>query len=541
MILLEVIDAERRKLVAALSPATDDAPGPSRRHSDPSALPSPPRPSSPRLPDYATSQAEAEKAEEAEKQQAEGILKAAKRKQRRLRRYLVYALVVYLVLSVSIGVPLFVVLRRDAQRSGISTSEKWLSSNLPPPPPPPDWLPPDVSTISVNSAIPISCNDWTVNVASDSGPTEHKLQYSMPLSDTIYVRSNFSDLDDDTALQLPVTGSLHVSVVNGTNATVTVTAKNIDNAFLRDSNVCLMSSGIAWGLNISVPSIAEKGYYFDVLLELPSDETDTPLCNFATYLPLFNQSFDSLDSFTDINTVDVEGSIGNIYFESVQARSILVRGSASSISGSFNASEKLILETILRPITANVSLYNYGYDLDPTQLSVETGNSNISLNVNLQSGTNGTGYCTPIYMTSVMAFNGAINAAYYHDPSVVASTLYVRAINSVEPAHVFVDSVFQGTYDVHTTLADAIVERTVDLDDPAGQGRNRSFQDSYVSTSRAYGWVGWGLRPDDERALQQGQIEIVSSLSPAVLELTEAPSTDFLFISNDSKVTIPSL
>ncbi|OCB89364.1 hypothetical protein A7U60_g3454 [Sanghuangporus baumii] len=531
MILLEVIDAERRKLVAALSPATDDAPGPSRRHSDPSALPSPPRPSSPRLPDYATSQAEAEKAEEAEKQQAEGILKAAKRKQRRLRRYLVYALVVYLVLSVSIGVPLFVVLRRDAQRSGISTSEKWLSSNLPPPPPPPDWLPPDVSTISVNSAIPISCNDWTVNVASDSGPTEHKLQYSMPLSDTIYVRSNFSDLDDDTALQLPVTGSLHVSVVNGTNATVTVTAKNIDNAFLRDSNVCLMSSGIAWGLNISVPSIAEKGYYFDVLLELPSDETDTPLCNFATYLPLFNQSFDSLDSFTDINT-------------SVQARSILVRGSASSISGSFNASEKLILETILRPITANVSLYNYGYDLDPTQLSVETGNSNISLNVNLQSGTNGTGYCTPIYMTSVMAFNGAINAAYYHDPSVVASTLYVRAINSVEPAHVFVDSVFQGmsgTYDVHTTLADAIVERTVDLDDPAGQGRNRSFQDSYVSTSRAYGWVGWGLRPDDERALQQGQIEIVSSLSPAVLELTEAPSTDFLFISNDSKVTIPSL
>ncbi|KAL5523659.1 hypothetical protein ACEPAG_7832 [Sanghuangporus baumii] len=541
MILLEVIDAERRKLIAALSPASDDAPGPSRRHSDASASPSPPRPSSPRLPDYATSQAEVEKAEKAEKQQSEDILKASKRKQRRIRRYLVYALVVYVVLSVSIGVPLFIVLRRDAQKSAISMSEKWMSYNLPPPPPPPNWLPPDVSTLSVNSAIPVSCNDWTVDAASDSGLPEHKLQYSMPLIDTIYIRSNFSGLDDAATLQSSVSGSLHVSVVHGSNATVTVTAKNIDNAFLKDSSVCLMSSGIAWGLNISVPNVAEKGYYFDVLLELPSDETDTPLCNLATYLPLFNQTFDSLDSFTDINTVDVEGSLGDIYFESIQARNILVRGSASSISGSFNASESLILETILRPITANVSLYNDGYDLVPTHLSVETGNSNISLNVNLQSGTNGTGYCTPIYMTSMMTFNGAINVAYYHDPSIVASTLYVRAINSVEPAHVFVDRVFQGTYDVRTTLADAAVERTVDLEDPAGEGRNRSFQDSYVSTSRAYGWVGWGPRPVDGRALQQGQIEIVSNLSPAVLELTESPSTDFLYISNDSNVMIPAL
>ena len=120
MILLDVIDAERRKLVAALTPATDDEPGPSRRHPPDPPRPSspPPRSSTPQLPDYATSQAQAEKAEKEEKQQAEDILRAARRKQRRLRRYLVYALVVYLVLSVSIGVPLFIVVCPPELSSG---------------------------------------------------------------------------------------------------------------------------------------------------------------------------------------------------------------------------------------------------------------------------------------------------------------------------------------------------------------------------------------------------------------------------------------
>lgn len=77
--------------------------------------------------------------------------------------------------------------------------------------------------------------------------------------------------------------------------------------------------------------------------------------------------------------------------------------------------------------------------------------SNVSLNVNLQSGTNGTtGYCAPIYVTSVTTYNGAINAVFNHEPNIVASTLYVRAMNSIEPAYVFVDRVFEGTAGLQT-------------------------------------------------------------------------------------------
>lgn len=78
------------------------------------------------------------------------------------------------------------------------------------------------------------------------------MRYSMPLRDTIYIRSNFSDLEDDETLQSPVSGSLRVSVVNGSMATMTVTAKNIDEDFFEHANVCIMSSNTTWGLNISV-------------------------------------------------------------------------------------------------------------------------------------------------------------------------------------------------------------------------------------------------------------------------------------------------
>ena len=99
MILIDVIDAERRKIVAALTPAGPE-PGPSRR---PATTTTPPaQPSSIEPPDYETSQ------KEIEKLKVTDIEKVTNRGQRRLRRYLVYGLVIYLVLSLSIGIPLFI-------------------------------------------------------------------------------------------------------------------------------------------------------------------------------------------------------------------------------------------------------------------------------------------------------------------------------------------------------------------------------------------------------------------------------------------------
>ena len=84
-----------------------------------------------------------------------------------------------------------------------------------------------------------------------------RLQYTLPLSNTLYIRSNFSEPDDDDDVTLPITGNLRVGVTTDTsrlNATMTIVMRAIGEDALRDADVCLMSnvSTSTWGLSISV-------------------------------------------------------------------------------------------------------------------------------------------------------------------------------------------------------------------------------------------------------------------------------------------------
>lgn len=130
----------------------------------------------------------------------------------------------------------------------------------------------------------------------------------------------------------------------------------------------------------------------------------------------------------------------------------------------------------------------------------------------------------PTFLTSLKTFGGSLEAAYQHDPQAVESALFVRANNNLEPARIYVDSKFEGTYDVHTTLADAVVDKS-NVVDPTGANRQRVYIDDHVTATHAYGWVGWGDRPNPmtKESQRQGHIEVVSSLSSAVLQLTDAP------------------
>ena len=158
--------------------------------------------------------------------------------------------------------------------------------------------------------------------------------------------------------------------------------------------------------------------------------------------------------------------------------------------------------------------------------------SDITLNVTLYGYANATDYFPPFFLTGATTFSGNVQASYHHDSNLQSSALFVRATSSVNPAGVFVDSTFAGTYDVHTSLADAIVDTTDSLPDPAGMGRTRQYDDEFVSTSRRYGWVNWGPRPKDGR--RQGHIEVTSSLGDAILQLTDAPAPNVLNGSSSS-------
>lgn len=91
---------------------------------------------------------------------------------------------------------------------------------------------------------------------------------------------------------------------------------------------------------------------------------------------------------------------------------------------------------------------------------------------------------------------------------------------------------------MHTTLADAVVNLDENLADPTGAGRKRLYQDDLVTSNRAYGWVGWDPRPTSP-FIRQGHIEVLSSLSPAVLQLTGVPDVNSLASKEVAKSEIP--
>lgn len=141
-------------------------------------------------------------------------------------------------------------------------------------PPRPGSHPPfDISDLPPLYGQAIQCNNWTHLVSNDphnsfyscviilwdvssvalmlSSP--HSLQYSLPANESIYLRSNFSDTDDE--LQTPVTGSLLVSVSSNMtekDAVVSVKMKDIGKEPLKMASVCLMRAADGWGLAIYV-------------------------------------------------------------------------------------------------------------------------------------------------------------------------------------------------------------------------------------------------------------------------------------------------
>lgn len=87
----------------------------------------------------------------------------------------------------------------------------------------------------------------------------YSLQYSIPSNETIYIRSNFTEIEDDQDINSLITGSLRVSVGSYSQkaATISVAMKDIGDDALRAASVCLMSPnasepGSGWGLAIYV-------------------------------------------------------------------------------------------------------------------------------------------------------------------------------------------------------------------------------------------------------------------------------------------------
>lgn len=133
------------------------------------------------------------------------------------------------------------------------------------------------------------------------------------------------------------------------------------------------------------------------------------------------------------------------------------------------------------------------------------------------------------FQTSIKTFGAPLNVSVSYDKSTPTSELHLRAQNNLAESHVSLDPKYEGTFDLQTKLSSAVVTRQdkkVLVTDPSGQNRQRHLEYDHTSSTRMFGWVGWGQRPRTTRKTQQGHVEIASSHSPVYLELDEIPSGD---------------
>ena len=164
------------------------------------------------------------------------------------------------------------------------------------------------------------------------------LQYSLPVNETMYIRSNFTEQEGQE--QSPMTGTFSVSVTQDSTqseALVSVAMNNIGDTAMQAANVCTVRTETGWGLAIyvsclwrcssaagrltalsprQVPNngIADQ-YTFNVDLSLPIPNGGMILEGLATYLPSFNQTFNSLDSYAGLPSFIASGSGASVLVE----------------------------------------------------------------------------------------------------------------------------------------------------------------------------------------------------------------------------------
>lgn len=127
----------------------------------------------------------------------------------------------------------------------------------------------------------------------------------------------------------------------------------------------------------------------------------------------------------------------------------------------------------------------------------------------------------PKFIAHVKTFNGPISINVAHDPSTLPTPLELRVENNQAESNVTLDAKFSGHFDAKTKLATVTLHRGAqDLSaDPTGENRQRNFDIDQDTSTSIRGWVGWGKRPPVWDARNNGEVVIVSALSPIILQL----------------------
>ncbi|KAF9070136.1 hypothetical protein BDP27DRAFT_1324358 [Rhodocollybia butyracea] len=437
----------------------------------------------------------------------------------RFWRATLYALAIYIALCVTIGVPLIVTKLARQHKNGPapwengSASDASLSSPL----------------VMINSGLfsmsqSILCNKWNSTTISNDGLYHSKSTFSLDPEGSFSIRSSAWNTDAHNS-QTQVSGRLTVDINPDHSATTAIfhlTAMSTSLGIRDACKICFSpsaSDGDSRGLSLYIPTnlTAHQTLAFNITLLFPQSSSPRQLDNLVTYLPMFTQTIGSISPRVILENLVLEGMHQGIRVDSVWANQISVKNLVGPISGSYNATNLLKLDTVQGSISAHLTVVQGPTRDGPTFFSLDTGESEINADVVLLAPTPATSSSYINFVGHVKNFDGPITLNITHDKSTAPVPLDLMVQNNQAPCNVSLDSKFSGTYDISTKLA--IASAFMKSTPNHTSSGTRCMLPELDAPSAKYGWIGWGEKPASYNPRQQGQVVVVSSLSPVSLSV----------------------
>ncbi|KAI0261284.1 hypothetical protein BC834DRAFT_830545 [Gloeopeniophorella convolvens] len=290
-------------------------------------------------------------------------------------------------------------------------------------------------------------------------------------------------------------GELYVTESNkATDVTVQVFVHHSDAEALSRASSCKLSRrGGQKGIGIFTPT-TWRGRFppyekdrlrFLITVELPSKRNAIrSYPAFGAELPKFAVHIEDLSALR-FGGVSLQSTNSPIEIAGLVAKELLVRATNGAISGVFNTSDSLTLETTNAPVSVSIGAKNDDKG-KTTKVSVKSTNGHIEADLSLVSTSKSrTGGSFDVHARTT---NQHIEVVYHESP--VNSVLNFDASSTNSPVRALLDPAYEGTFSTETTNAAPVLDRSR-VEDPSGLGRRRSVVVTRLAKTKMQGNVKW--------------------------------------------------
>ncbi|KAJ7050991.1 hypothetical protein C8F01DRAFT_1177076 [Mycena amicta] len=233
----------------------------------------------------------------------------------------------------------------------------------------------------------------------------------------------------------------------------------------------------------------------------------------STDLPLFTHKFGELFHFfsgTSFETIRLKSSNAEMDFGGLIARAAFIETSNAEAKGFFGGFE-LDVRTSNGKITTTSMMFGEAQGTE-SRANLWTSNAEIDARFALV-----TDYTENVLRANVRTSNAKMTIQNRLDAD--NSTLFLDASTSNGPVEVYLDSSFEGEYDLQTSLTTAHIDEDPQARDPLGRGREHVITRAKTG-KRASGQIYWGKSGEGpSTGARLGEVKVNTSTAPVVLHI----------------------